>query len=121
MKFWASSLNLCSVLLSGAIILAQSSKPKNQTSSSGTSTQAATGQAVYNANCALCHYDSSEAQKMGPGLKGIYKRRKFASGKRVDDTAVIRLIQNGGKGMPPMKDKLSADQMRALIEYLKSI
>jgi len=79
------------------------------------------GQAVFNERCALCHYDRSAAQKMGPGLKGIYARGIFAGGRKVDDAGMIRWIENVGKDMPPMKDVLKPDEVRALVAYLGTL
>jgi cytochrome c len=79
------------------------------------------GQTLFAGRCAICHYDRSEAQKMGPGLKGIYARGKFADGKKVDDAGMTAWIQDGGKDMPPMKDTLQPDEIRALVAYLKTL
>ena len=79
------------------------------------------GQALFNERCAICHYDQSAAQKMGPGLKGLYARGKFADGKKVDDASMAVWIEKGGKDMPGLKDTLKAAEVRALINYLKTI
>ncbi len=79
------------------------------------------GRAVFKAHCELCHYDSSEAKKIGPGLKGIYGRGTFSNGKKVDDAGMMRWIEQGGKDMPPMKEKLTGEELRALVSYLKTI
>jgi cytochrome c len=79
------------------------------------------GQAIFNDRCAICHYDQSTAQKMGPGLKGIYARGKFANGRKVDDAAMTDWIQKGGKDMPPLKDELKPEEVRALVRYLRTL
>jgi cytochrome c len=79
------------------------------------------GRGVFNDRCALCHYDRSDAQKIGPGLKGIYARGKFADGKKVTDAAVIALIQKGGEDMPPLKAPLKPEELHALIAYLRTL
>jgi mono/diheme cytochrome c family protein len=81
----------------------------------------ARGQALFNERCAICHYDQSAAQKMGPGLKGIYARGKFADGKKVDDTSMAAWIEKGGKDMPGLKDVLQPAEIRTLINYLKTL
>jgi mono/diheme cytochrome c family protein len=82
---------------------------------------AARGQAVYSERCAICHYDQSTAQKLGPGLKGIYARGAFANGKKVDDASMTAWIEKGGKDMPPMKGVLTPADLRALISYLRTL
>ena len=42
------------------------------------SSMIARGSIVYKDRCAICHFDESQAKKIGPGLSGIYKRGKFA-------------------------------------------
>lgn len=79
------------------------------------------GQTLFAERCAICHYDRSEAQKMGPGLKGIYARGKFANGKKVDDAGMTAWIREGGEDMPPMEDTLEPEEIRALVAYLKTL
>lgn len=79
------------------------------------------GQTLYANHCAICHYDKSEAKKMGPGLKGIYERGEFANGKKVDDAGMTTWIREGGEDMPPMEDELEPEEIRALVAYLKTL
>jgi cytochrome c len=79
------------------------------------------GRAVYQQRCEICHFSASEAKKMGPGLKGIYARAKFADGKRVDDASMEKWIVEGGKDMPPFKGVLNPTQTRDLLSYLKTL
>src|ERR1035437_6150808 len=57
--------------------------------------------------CAVCHRPDSDEKKMGPGLKGLYKKDKMAKGKKPTDATVKARIDEGGGGMPPYKDMLS--------------
>ena len=81
----------------------------------------ALGKSVYDQRCAHCHFSDSTAQKIGPGLKGLFTRMEFANGKKVDDAAVARWIDSGGKDMPGFKDVLKPDQVRPLIAYMKTL
>jgi cytochrome c len=92
-----------------------------QATAAGASDDTARGQAIFGDRCAICHYDQSAAQKMGPGLKGIYARGKFADGKKVDDAGMTAWVEKGGKDMPGLKDTLKPEEIRALISYLKTI
>lgn len=73
------------------------------------------------ADCAVCHYSSSRAKKIGPGLKDLSKRGKFSDGKPVDEASLRAWIDRGGKNMPAFKDSLNADQKRQLMAYLKTL
>ena len=82
---------------------------------------ASRGQALFNERCAICHYDQSTAQKMGPGLKGIYARGTFAGGRKVDDAGMTAWIEKGGKDMPGLKDTLKPEEIRALVSYMRTL
>lgn len=71
--------------------------------------------------CVVCHNATSEEKKMGPSLKGLYKRGKLASGKKLTDSNVISRINEGGGGMPPYKDMLSDEEKTNLLAYLKTL
>ena len=49
----------------------------------------------------------SNAQKIGPGLKGLYAR-PFSNGKKVTDAGLTRWIEAGGKDMPGFKESRQA-------------
>lgn len=83
---------------------------------------AAKGKDVFDQNCAVCHNADSTDRKMGPGLKGLFKKAKLDStGKPVNDANVMEQINNGGNGMPAYKDNLSADEKTNLLAYLKTL
>jgi cytochrome c len=83
--------------------------------------ETANGKAAFDQHCEICHYAESTAQKIGPGLKGLYARTRFAGGGKVDDAAVTHWIEIGGKNMPGFKDVLKLTEVRALIAYLKTL
>jgi mono/diheme cytochrome c family protein len=80
---------------------------------------AAKGKAVFE-QCAVCHSIDDE-QKMGPGLKGLFKKDKLKNGKKPSDATVLAKINEGGNGMPPYKDTLSDQEKDDLIAYLKTL
>src|SRR3954451_13371375 len=73
------------------------------------------------AQCAVCHNADSDEKKMGPGLKGLFKKDKLTNGKKPSDATVLAKINEGGNGMPAYKDVLSDDEKADLIEYLKTL
>ena len=71
--------------------------------------------------CALCHNVDNDEKKMGPSLKGLFKRKTLQSGKPVTDANVLEQINNGGNGMPPYADMLSADDTANVMAYLHTL
>ena len=109
---------LCFAAFAGASIQLHGASSQAK---AGEAVEITRGQALFSERCAICHYDQSTAQKMGPGLKGIYTRGKFADGKKVDDASMKLWIENGGKDMPGLKDVLKPEQIRVLVSYLKTL
>ncbi len=80
---------------------------------------AAKGKEVFE-QCSVCHNADSTEKKMGPGLKGMSKR-KLGSGKPATDANVMGKVDEGGNGMPAYKDMLSAAEKANLLAYLKTL
>ena len=78
------------------------------------------GEGVFE-NCGVCHNSDSTETKIGPGLKGLFKREKLVNGKPVNDDNVKGLITDGSGGMPPFGDSISAEEKDNLIAYLKTL
>jgi mono/diheme cytochrome c family protein len=81
---------------------------------------AAKGKAVFEP-CAVCHNPDSAEKKMGPGLKGLYKKDKLTNGKKPTDANVKAQIDEGGHGMPAYKDMLSDTEKDDLVAYLRTL
>jgi cytochrome c len=81
---------------------------------------AAKGKAVFE-QCAVCHSADTDEKKVGPALKGLYKRDKMVNGKKPTDATVKARIEEGGSGMPPYKDMLSDDEKGDLLAYLRTL
>jgi cytochrome c2 len=71
--------------------------------------------------CAICHNVDTDEKKMGPSLKGLFKRKTLANGKPVTDENVTAQINNGGNGMPAYADMLSADDKANILAYLHTL
>ena len=78
------------------------------------------GKAVFE-QCGVCHNPDSDEKKMGPGLKGLFKKDKMSNGKKPTDANVRTRIDEGGSGMPAYKDMLSDSEKDDLIAYLKTL
>lgn len=81
---------------------------------------AAQGKALFDEQCAVCHDDTGTDRKLGPELKGLFKRAKMADGKPVTRANVRARIHSGGNGMPAFPD-LTAGDLDNLLAYLMSI
>jgi len=81
---------------------------------------AAKGKAVFQ-QCSVCHHADSNEKKMGPGLKGLFKKAKLADGKKLTEASVRAKIDAGGNGMPAYKDMLSDVEKDDLVAYLKTL
>jgi cytochrome c2 len=82
---------------------------------------AADGAMVFKKNCSACHLTDSTAQKIGPGLQGIFKLDKFpVSGKPVSEENFKNILQKPFDKMPPF-GHLSPEQVDALTAYLKTL
>lgn len=81
---------------------------------------AAKGKALFE-QCAVCHNADSDEKKMGPGLKGLFKKEKMSNGKKPTEVNVRARIDEGGSGMPPYKDMLSDPEKDDLVAYLKTL
>ena len=81
---------------------------------------AAKGKEVFD-QCSVCHNADSDEKKIGPGLKGLFKKDKLVNGKKPSDATVREKIDEGGNGMPAYKDILSDQEKDDLIAYLKTL
>jgi cytochrome c len=101
-------------LLAGAAGLYGQSAPKGD---------AAKGKEIFDQQCGLCHDATTTDKKMGPGLKGLFRRPKLSTtSKPTNDANVLDKIMNGGNGMMPFKDmNLPAADVANLMAYLKTL
>jgi cytochrome c len=79
------------------------------------------GSEVFENNCGVCHNATSTEAKMGPGLKGLFKKAALNNKKKPSDATVLEMINNGGTGMPAMKDQLTKAEKDDLLAYLKTL
>jgi cytochrome c len=105
-----SSLTVCAAL---ALSLAAAPKPAAKG-------DAAKGKEAFE-QCAVCHNVDNDEKKMGPSLKGLFKRAKLGNGKTVNDANVLAQINAGGNGMPGYADMLSDDDKANIIAYLHTL
>ncbi len=89
-------------------------------------TLAADGAAIFKSKCLACHGSEGKGTAMAPAFQG----NEFV--KTSESDVIAQTIQNGREGdqkmykqfvlaMPPQKGVLSADEISAVITYLKSL
>jgi cytochrome c len=109
---------VCGTLTCTGVLLAQDSAKK----SSGNSAAVARGKSLFQQKCSICHYDTSDQKKIGPGLKGISKRGTFSvNGNKITDESLTKWIENGDQLMPPFKEVLEPAQIKDLVAYVKTL
>ena len=79
------------------------------------------GKEVFTAQCAKCHNAATTARKIGPGLKGLFARKKLANGKEATEANIRTVVEHGAEGMPGYAKMLNAQQLDELIAYLKTL
>jgi cytochrome c len=99
---------------------AQSAR-KDSNAKSAAAASDAPGKELFHEHCASCHFTDTAAQKIGPGLKGLYVRLTFSDGKKVTDASLTKWIEAGGKNMPGFKETMKPEQIRELISYIKTL
>ena len=71
--------------------------------------------------CSVCHNTDNDEKKIGPSLKGLFKRDKLKNGKKVTEENVKAMINAGGNGMPSYADLISEAEKTNVIAYLKTL
>jgi len=102
-----------SLSVAGQVVMAEDTKsdPKN-------------GRTIFEANCVTCHGESGK----GDGPTGAYLSPPPADLTSEDvrtdpDSELLSIISNGitDKGMPAWKSSLSADQIRDVLAYIRTL
>ena len=71
--------------------------------------------------CAVCHSPDTDQKKMGPGLKGLFKKEKMSNGQKPTDQSVLAMINKGKGTMPAFGEVLSADEKHDVLAFLKTL
>jgi cytochrome c len=102
--------------------LAQTKTTKKSAAGKTDAAAAARGKDLFQQKCSTCHYDTSDAKKIGPGLKGLNKRGTFTvNNNKVTDDTLKTWIENGDSLMPPFKDVIDDSQIKDVIAYVKTL
>jgi cytochrome c2 len=88
-----------SVTTAGAPVGQPMATPAPVGESPATSGDATVGETVFNTYCTACH-ELTSAQKVGPGLAGLFERDALPDGNPVTDANLRDWIRTGGGAMP---------------------
>ena len=109
MRKWVVSSAVSGLMLAG--FLAAADKKEGD---------ATKGKEVFE-QCGVCHNTDTDEKKIGPSLKGLFKRDKLKNGKSVTVENVKAVINAGGNGMPSYADLISEAEKTNVIAYLKTL
>ena len=126
MKRTYALLAIAALTLTGVALAQDAPKPekndKKKTTNGASSAAVAHGKDLFEKKCAVCHYADSDQKKIGPGLKGLYKRGTFTvNNNKVTDETLKTWIENGDNLMPPFKDVLEPNEIKDIIAYVKTL
>jgi len=79
------------------------------------------GRAIYEQDCASCHYANHTGDLHGPSLFGMYRKKFLPSGAPANDERVTPVILRGRNMMPGYANQLDGQQLQALLAYLHTL
>jgi len=112
---------LSAIILIAITFMACDSEPRKTDAELGLNPEQAFGRRVYNARCAECHYAYSKRDLRGPSLNGLFKRQFMKNGIPANDERVSDIILLGRAKMPGFQQKLTPQQLEALMAYLHTL
>jgi len=78
------------------------------------------GKAVFEGNCADCHYPDSREENVGPGLQGV-KDGKLPDGRPATRENLLDIINTGPAEMPSFKDRISEQEKEDVVAYVMTL
>ena len=83
--------------------------------------QQMSGHAVFQARCATCHADRTDAKLHGPPLLGVFKKPYLPSGAPANDDRVTDTILHGHGLMPAMGNTMDQQDVSDVLAYLHTL
>jgi cytochrome c len=116
------SFSIVGWMFCAGLILAGALLHSNQAFGAAKPGDAAKGKDLFGQNCDVCHNSDSDDTKVGPGLKGLFKKSALQNKKKVSDANVLDLIIKGSPaGMPAFEDQLSEQERADVLAFLKTL
>lgn len=106
MKHYLDWVIAIEIALAGTGLLAQRSQQEH----------IAMGYRIFKSSCSVCHSLIPHVNKNGPSLSGVMRDHRPAS----SEERVRQIIAEGKGTMPAFSDRLSPDEISALIRFLRS-
>ena len=103
------------------IFTACEAEPRKTDAELGLNPEQAYGRRVYDSRCAECHYAYSTRNLRGPNLAGLFKHPYMKNGMPANDDRVTDIILLGRSKMPGFQQKLTQQQLDALMAYLHTL
>ncbi len=116
MKFLPQTLAVVSVLLLAGCRSVPPPTPLDQLNAQQTS-----GHGVFQAHCAVCHYDRRDDALHGPALVGLFKKPALPSGAAATDERVTATIVHGRNLMPALGNQIEQPDLDDLLAYLHTL
>jgi mono/diheme cytochrome c family protein len=123
LKLQSARFAFLSAIIPIAIMLfaACDAEPRKTDAELGLNPEQAYGRRVYDARCAECHYAYSKRDLRAPSLAGLFKRPYMKNGIPANDDRVTDIILLGRSKMPAFQQKLTPQQLEALMAYLHTL
>jgi cytochrome c6 len=83
------------------------------------SAQADSGKEVFSHKCVICHGSDGAGSAVGKSLKVADLRSPLVQKK--SDTDLSHIISEGKNSMPPFGSDLSADDIKAVLSYVRTL
>jgi cytochrome c6 len=74
---------------------------------------------TFRTKCAICHGPDGGGSEVGKSMNVPDLRSQAVQG--LADAELVQIISDGKSGMPSFKSSLSADQIQALVKYVRAL
>jgi mono/diheme cytochrome c family protein len=109
------------ILIAITTLNACGTEPRKTDAELGLNPEQASGRRVYDVRCAECHYAYSKRDLRGPSLAGLFKHPFMKNGIPANDDRVTDIILLGRAKMPGFQQKVTPQQLEALMAYLHTL
>jgi cytochrome c6 len=75
--------------------------------------------ATFRTKCAMCHGPDGAGSQVGKSMNIPDLRSEAVQ--KLPDAELVEIVSNGKAGMPSFKSSLSADQIHALVRYVRTL
>jgi mono/diheme cytochrome c family protein len=109
------------IVCAGVVVLAGCKSVAPPTPLEQLNVQETQGHAVFQAHCAVCHYDRKSGDLHGPAMIGMFKKPYLPSGAPANDERVTATILHGRNLMPAMGNTMDQQDLDDLLAYLHTL